>query len=205
MSDKRQAASPRQQLDLTDPKAMRAVAHPTRLALLEALAINEPLTATEASEILGESPTNCAFHLRTLAKYGFVEEAEGGTGRRRPWRRKHLGFRLEVDSHEDADPETRLAASALVGVIEENWLRRIRQAAARRSCVPPEWRKLTGSSESVLFMTPQEAERFNADMMELISRYENRLADSALRPPGSVPIELIQFSHPLDTVRPEES
>jgi hypothetical protein len=34
--------------------------------------------------MLGESPANCAFHLRTLAKYGFVEEAGGGRGRERP-------------------------------------------------------------------------------------------------------------------------
>jgi predicted transcriptional regulator len=63
------------QLDLTDPKAMRALAHPLRWALLEALTHAGTLTATQASEMLGESPTNCAFHLRTLAKYGFVEEA----------------------------------------------------------------------------------------------------------------------------------
>ena len=59
-------------LDLTDPKAMRALAHPLRWALLEALGHAGTLTATQASEMLGESPANCAFHLRTLAKYGFV-------------------------------------------------------------------------------------------------------------------------------------
>ena len=45
------------------------------------------MTATQAGEALGESPANVSFHLRTLAKYGFVEEAPGGTGRQRPWRR----------------------------------------------------------------------------------------------------------------------
>ena len=57
----------RLQLDLTDPKAMRALAHPLRWALLEALAHAGTLTATQASEMLGESPANGAFHLRTLA------------------------------------------------------------------------------------------------------------------------------------------
>ena len=46
--------------------------------------------------MLGESPANCAFHLRTLAKYGFVEEAGGGRGRERPWRQTY-------DRHELAD------------------------------------------------------------------------------------------------------
>jgi hypothetical protein len=39
--------------------------------------------------MLGESPASCAFHLRTLAKYGFVEKAGGGRSRERPWRRRN--------------------------------------------------------------------------------------------------------------------
>src|SRR5262245_58937004 len=74
-----------EELNLTDPKAMRALAHPVRMALLELLGVAGTITATQASEVLGESPANCAFHLRTLAKYGFVKEAGGGRGRERPW------------------------------------------------------------------------------------------------------------------------
>ena len=73
--------------EITDPKAMRALAHPLRLTLLEQLGRAGTLTATQAAEIVGESPANCSFHLRTLAKYGFVEEAATGQGRERPWRR----------------------------------------------------------------------------------------------------------------------
>ena len=65
--------------ELTDPKAMRALAHPVRLQLLEELADAGTLTATQAAERLGESPSNISFHLRQLAKYGYVIEAEGGT------------------------------------------------------------------------------------------------------------------------------
>lgn len=67
---------------LTDPQSLRALGHPVRLALLEAL-LAGPLTATQAGEIIGESPTTCSFHLRQLARYGFVEEAGGGAGRTR--------------------------------------------------------------------------------------------------------------------------
>ena len=96
--------------ELTDPRTMRALAHPVRLALLEALIHHGQLTATEAAEHVGESPSNCSFHLRQLAKYGFVEEAEGGAGRRRPWRAVTIGTRF-TDVHEDT--ETALAAGAL--------------------------------------------------------------------------------------------
>jgi Helix-turn-helix domain len=89
------------------PKAIRALAHPVRWALLDALDQAGTLTATQASEMLGESPANCAFHLRTLAKYGYVEEAGGGRGRERPWRPSFdsLSWRSLQD-----DPEATRAA-----------------------------------------------------------------------------------------------
>ena len=71
-------------LELTDPAVMRALAHPLRWAILEALMHAGTLTATQAGEMLGETPANCAFHLRTLARYGLVEEAGGGKGRSGP-------------------------------------------------------------------------------------------------------------------------
>jgi predicted transcriptional regulator len=72
---------------VVDARRMRAVAHPMRIALLEALHREGPLTATRAAELLDDSPGNMSWHLQTLAKYGFVEEAGGGRGRSRPWRR----------------------------------------------------------------------------------------------------------------------
>ena len=109
--------------ELTDPLTMRALAHPVRLAILEALTHHGSLTATEVAEHVGESPSNCSFHLRQLAKYGFVEEAEGGTGRRRPWRVVTIGTSF-TDVHEDT--ETALAASNLSRVIVERLLARAR-------------------------------------------------------------------------------
>ena len=89
---------------LTDPRTMRAVAHPVRIALLEVLTAEGPLTATQAGELIGESPTTCSFHLRQLAKYGFIEEAGAGPGRQRPWRLIYTGLRFSDVSD---GPETR--------------------------------------------------------------------------------------------------
>src|ERR1700735_4137978 len=93
--------------DVTDPKTLRALTHPVRLALLEALALEGPLTATAAGELIGESPTTCSFHFRQLAKYGFVEEADSGPGRLRPWKIVNVGMRW---SEINEDPETSVAA-----------------------------------------------------------------------------------------------
>jgi len=185
---------------LTDPRAMRAVAHPTRLALIEALGREGSLTATEAAAIVGESPTNCAFHLRTLAKYGFVEEAGGGTGRRRPWQLKHVGFTF--DEREGGEPpETRHAAEALSTMLWETWLERLGRVAALRPGFPASWRKVTNSAQTVLYLTPQEAEDFGDEMLALMTRYHERLENPALRPEGSIPLEHIQFTYPYDAPR----
>src|ERR1700749_2883240 len=71
---------------VTDARAMRALAHPLRVALLELMRRDGEITATRAAELLGESPGNMSWHLQTLAKYGYIEEAGGGRGRSRPWR-----------------------------------------------------------------------------------------------------------------------
>src|SRR5687767_14852819 len=71
---------------LSDPKALRAYAHPLRMALVGLLRREGPLTATQAAERLGESVPNCSFHLRQLAKYGLAERVEGADAREKPWR-----------------------------------------------------------------------------------------------------------------------
>ena len=82
---------------LTDPQAIKALAHPARLTVLDALTEGEELTATECAEVAGISPSAMSYHLRALEKWGFVERAETSTdGRERPWR--SLGGRWSVDS-----------------------------------------------------------------------------------------------------------
>src|ERR1700678_1402201 len=77
---------------VSDARTMRALAHPVRIALIEVLMLGGAMTATEAGERIGESPTTCSFHLRQLAKYGLAEEAGGGRGRARPWRMPSIGM-----------------------------------------------------------------------------------------------------------------
>jgi DNA-binding transcriptional ArsR family regulator len=180
---------------LTDPKAMRAMAHPVRLALLQALNDAGTLTATEAAERVGESPSNCSFHLRQLAKYGFVEEAPGGTGRQRPWRAIHTGFSM-TDVHED--PETAMAAGALASVVTDRWLERARQGLDRRRYAPDEWRRVTGTDQMTLYVTPDEMKAINDELLAILGRYRERIADAAKRPEGSRPVEHISFYYVAD-------
>ena len=180
---------------ITDARTMRALAHPVRIALLEELVLGGALTATELGERIGESPTTCSFHLRQLAKYGFVEEAGGGKGRARPWRLTSIGISFG-NTHDD--PATELAASVLSRLVHERQLDRYRSWLESRGTYPREWRNAANDSEYLYYLTPAELKEFNQEITDLLSsKYQDRLVDPAQRPAGSAPVELLMFSFPI--------
>lgn len=71
-----------------DAGALRAMAHPLRVELYEALSNYGPATASGLADRLGESSGSTSYHLRQLARHGLVREVEGrGSGRERWWER----------------------------------------------------------------------------------------------------------------------
>jgi predicted transcriptional regulator len=186
----------RPHLEVRDPKMMRALAHPLRVALIEAISQAETrtLTATEASDLLGESPANCAFHLRTLAKYGFVEEAGGGRGRERPWRMRYRSFELVPPG---LDRQTRLAAEAAASIWIDRWMARARSRLMRALGYPADWQEATIGAQRALYLTAQEAKDLGEAMHRLLEPFENRLEDPSPRPPGSLHYEVLVFGYPL--------
>jgi DNA-binding transcriptional ArsR family regulator len=188
-------AGRREITEITDARTMRALSHPVRLALLEVLVVHGPLTATEAGELIGESSTTCSFHLRQLAKYGFVEEVGGGKGRSRPWKMSLTGMRF---STENEDPEARTAATALARLYRERQFERLQTWLETRSAYPLEWREASSNSEYVLWMTPDELVQLNEDLHELLgARFSERLTDPSTRPEGALPVELLTYDYPM--------
>jgi predicted transcriptional regulator len=182
-----------EQVKLTDPKAMRALAHPVRMSLLELLEATGTVTATQASELLGESPANCAFHLRTLAKYGFVREAGGGRGRERPWERVHT--RIQVTSEQE-DPQ----ATVTAGMLQRVWLDRVLERARNllsANGVPAAWEHSREASQTVQFLTPEETDELAEEVLDVLRRYEDRRDHPSRRPDGAVPVEFLFFGYPL--------
>jgi DNA-binding transcriptional ArsR family regulator len=181
---------------VTDARTLRALAHPVRIALMEALILGGAMTATEVGERIGESPTTCSFHLRQLAKYGFVEEAGGGKGRARPWRMTSIV--LSIDSTHD-DPEAELAVGALMGLLRERQLGRYQTWLETRASYPRQWREAADASEYLLYLTAEELEQLNRELSALLlSRFHERLTDPAQRPAGSLPVDLLLFAYPID-------
>jgi hypothetical protein len=185
------------QYHVNDPAVMRALAHPLRWALLEALLHAGTLTATQAGEILGETPANCAFHLRTLGKYGLVEEAGGGKGRERPWRRAITGLTMELSGD---DPKTAAAAGILNNFWTNTTLDRARAALQNYANLAPEWREALVSTQSTRYVTVAEAKELQDELMAVLDRFAERNEDPSLRPPDALPIEYLALSYPLQNL-----
>src|ERR1700690_2477396 len=94
-----------------NPRSIRALAHPARLAIIDALATGSELTATQCAELTGLTPSATAYHLKLLERYGYAEPAPPRPDRReRPWRA--TGRRVTVD----LDGSTPAGAVAAAGV-----------------------------------------------------------------------------------------
>ena len=193
--------SPPELRSVTDARTLRALAHPVRIALFEVLTESGPMTATEAGERIGESPTTCSFHLRQLAKYGFVEEAGGGKGRARPWRATTIGISLAAD-HDD--PEAQLASGVLLRLIRERALGRYQTWLENRSSSPRQWREAACESQHLFHLTAEELKQLNQELSALLmSRFHERLTDPSERPPGAVPVEMLVISYPVHLPPPD--
>jgi hypothetical protein len=168
---------------------MRALAHQARIAIWMYLGMHGPATATECAQIAGLSPSACSYHLRTLARYGFVEEdpQSAADGRERPWRARLLAFNMSDGP--DTPPATQVAGRLLVenmrAAAEEIRARYL----ARRSEYPADWRAAAGEVFSVAHVTPDELERMRSEVLEVMAPYIR--LDPASRSSGALPVRIM--------------
>ncbi|TCC49753.1 ArsR family transcriptional regulator [Kribbella capetownensis] len=177
---------------LSDPRELNALAHPVRMAIVELLSISGPLTATELADRLDETPANCSWHLRKLAQHGFVEEAEGGKGRQRPWKVPGLGFRWD-DEHSTASIDGRRAAQALSEVTMGRAMDRLRESQQRAPEESEEWRAAHSNTEMVAWLTADELKEMNEAINAVLDRFVERLTEPQQRPPGARPCEFVAW------------
>ena len=186
---------------LTDPKMMRALAHPARIAIWSHIGLRGSVTATECAEVAGLSPSACSYHLRTLARYGFIEEdrASAANGRERPWRARLLAFTLE--DRPDSSAAERVASRLLV----ENMRASSEEVRARyldrQSEYPADWRSAAGETFSAAHVTPEELDELRTKMLAVIEPYIR--LDPAERSPGALPVQIMLDMFPWFT--PEEA
>ncbi len=186
---------------LTDPKALRALAHPIRLQLVGQLRTHGQLTATQAGELLGESSASCSFHLRQLAKYGLVEEAGGGHGRERPWRATTM-FTSWPDVADD--PKVDAAADLLRGVIAEHYLDSLMRWLEVQPDEPAEWQQAVQFGDTSIYVTASELAELGERARELVDRLPRSSgrpgAPAARRPAGELPAHRPSGGGPAEAV-----
>jgi DNA-binding transcriptional ArsR family regulator len=183
---------------ISDARTFRALAHPVRMALLEVLLDGGPQTATQVAERISETPTTCSFHLRQLAKYGFVEEAGGGRGRARPWRLTTIGMTFTPAS---GDKEAEFASEATLRLFRERQIGRYQTWRATQGLYAEEWRDAATDSEYIFYLTAGELRQMNREVHQVMSRWsqlEGRIEDPASRPAGSAQVEALLFSFPVE-------
>jgi DNA-binding transcriptional ArsR family regulator len=149
---------------ITDPRAIRALAHPARQRVIDELYNGRVLTATECAELAGLTPSAMSYHLRALEKWGIIERAEEtADGRERPWRARAASLRIDSKT----GGAGRLAGqaiirSAMTGVLEQ----------FQDLTDDDPWDDVSSLIRSRLWLTHEEAVQFGKELNDLVDRYK---------------------------------
>ncbi|MGO9082454.1 MAG: ArsR/SmtB family transcription factor [Streptosporangiaceae bacterium] len=181
--------TPENPLTISDPRMLRALAHPARIAILQFLVLDGPATATQCAEVAGLSPSACSYHLRALARHGFVQEepASAADGRHRPWRARITSVTFDDDPGQPAALRTagQLVIEAVLARVEE-----IRaEYAERQEQYPAEWTAAAGQYQGVLHVTAAELAEIQARLRELFAGYLRLRPQD--RPPGAQRVHVL--------------
>jgi hypothetical protein len=177
-------------VELSDPRAMRALAHPVRLSLLELVHSEGSANATECAAATGESPQACSYHLRTLAKWGFVSRVETADGRETRWGPAARGFRFR---HAGETPEVEAAASLLHSRVTERDDRALEAYLEREHELPPEWREAVPFISGTIHVTLEELHELEAELHDLVQRYRREKDE---RPEGARRVRVVLRAFP---------
>jgi DNA-binding transcriptional ArsR family regulator len=184
--------------EITDPKAMRALAHPVRLAILDAMRSEGELTATRAADLLNQSPGNMSWHLQMLAKYGFIVEAEGAKGRSRPWKIAPGHNRFNAT---EAVPGSLDAIEQLVITVLDRSFEQLQEWWRQHNDFGDAWFNASFIKEDTSFLTPAELVEINEQMDQMLRRFDER-SQPAQRPAEALPVHLVTFAHPMPRRKP---
>lgn len=179
---------------ITDLAALRALAHPRRQRILEHLGRNGPATSATLARDLGLNTGATSYHLRELARYGFVEETGEGRGRERWWRHVHLDIRFPLRSEQDS--ETR---AALDEFGRQAFARDIEafQRAQRAADESSPWSDAFPYSRGLVRVTLDELRQFFEDYIALLNRYHRAPGEA---PDGARPVQtrFLAFPDPAE-------
>lgn len=154
---------------LTSPEALRALGHTTRLRILARLQLHGDSTATECAAEVGESASSCSYHLRTLAKHGFVEEVASVDGRERRWHASVVS--LDFDAGAEADEEFQAASAVARAAMLELSDETVRDYLAHERSFSAAWREAAAFLQTTIVATPAELEQITHAIQGVLAPY----------------------------------
>jgi DNA-binding transcriptional ArsR family regulator len=153
------------------PRSIRALAHPARLAIINALATGEELTATQCAALTGLSPSATTYHLKFLERYGFAEAAHlRPDHRERPWRATEHQAQVDLDGSTPAGA----SASAAVAAAYFDTTRAIAlEFTEGQHGEPEEWRDAVLANVD-LWLTVDELQQVAEELGAVLDPYRGR-------------------------------
>jgi DNA-binding transcriptional ArsR family regulator len=169
------------------------------LAIIDALATGEELTATQCAELTRLSPSATAYHLKLLERYGFAEPAPPRADRReRPWRATARPAHVALDV---STPAGASAASVVVAAYIDATRALALAFAAGEHTEPEEWRNAVVSNTD-LWLTAAEVQRVSQDLSAMLEPLRAR-ASRRQRPAGSRRVRVMNVVVPHRRTEPD--
>ena len=175
------------------PRGMRALAHPTRLAILSQLQAHGPSTATVLAPQVGATPSVTSWHLRHLAEHGLVRDADvESDGRQRWWEAVGRGFRF-TPTPDGADRD----AATLLSRVMADQARDLPQRWANEvePLLEEQWRRSAGLSNTTIVVTADELAQVEAAVEEVLAPFVLRKSDKE-RVPDSRSVRMLRYVLP---------
>lgn len=156
---------------ITDPRALRAIAHPVRLRILDELDARGAMRAADIAQALDIPANQASFHLRQLAKYSFVVEAPEAArdGRDRVWRAQADDVRFEGRALRDVP-----GARAALKVVKQYWAERVRAMIDRTLWADGQEGEVYSDNLSSLRLTHEQARELIDELGEVIKQWTER-------------------------------
>jgi DNA-binding transcriptional ArsR family regulator len=196
MTDKKSAKVIRTQV--SDPRLLRAIAHPVRTRVLGEVYAAGHLRAADVAERLGIPANQASFHLRQLAKYGLVEPAPdlARDGRDRVWKPAQEG----VLSFNADDLEKGPGGKAAVTVWRRQAVASAKEAVERAYARHNRRDVEVMISDDWIRLTRPEAKEFAEELMAFQERWAQRTREEPARKGVRRTYHLMQILQPAPEV-----
>ncbi|MFE0177427.1 ArsR/SmtB family transcription factor [Streptomyces sp. NPDC059002] len=164
--------------ELSDLRVLKALAQPRRQQMLQHLTVHGPATSATLARALGLNTGATSYHLRELARYGFVEETPNpGRGRRERWWRAIPGDR-RFPPRSRQSPEVRLVMDELDHLSYAADLELFEELRQQGSAELGEWADAFPYSRGTIRLTLPELRAFFEEYIALLNRYKRPDADT---------------------------